>query len=261
MNDWKAIAAAAREARRNAKHGKREAAMSELAPGVDVDMVRRTIRVADFLSEVAVRSDELAETLRFQQFSHLQILAKWAALDVDAAVAAAREMLRDKSSVRALQTAFETFRRQQGGADEITRLTPTAPLLAAIGHILNGTVSDPKIRPTVLGARFVDLTLKFNRSEGDSLRAAVMLVGPYTTPRLYVKRAQNALLSAWALGWAFDDVVLALPEEAPIVTYQQWLIDARIEAALKPGVGPRVHLLPMEPRYYGPKRTKMKEEK
>jgi hypothetical protein len=253
MTDWKAIAAAAREARRNAKHGKREAAMSELAPGVDVDVVRRTIRVADFLSEVAVRSDELAEILRSQQFSHLHILAKWGALDVDAAMGAAHEMLRDKPSVRALQASFEAFRRQKGGADEPTRLTPTAPLLAAIGHILDGTVSDPKIRPTVLGARFVDLTLKLNRSAGGSHRAAVMLVGPYTTPRLYVKRAQNALLSAWALAWAFDDVVLALPGKAPIETYQQWLVDARREAALKPGVGPRVHLLRMKPQFYGPR--------
>jgi hypothetical protein len=255
MNNWRDLAAAADEVRRNAKHGNREAAMSQLAPGVDVDVVRRKLRVADFIDELAKEHAELAQTLRSQQFYHLEILARWAALDEKAAVEAAHEMLKDELTVRDLQKAFDAYRRQKGGAGQVRRLTPTRPLLTAIGRLLDGNVSDPQIRPTVLGGRLVDMTLKLDRGGLNSSKVAVMLVGPFGSQRLYTKRMHTVLLNAWAMAWAFDDVVLALPEEAPMEAYRRWLADAQGELGTEPAIGPRVHLLTMEAKFYGPQRT------
>ena len=270
MSNWRDLAASAEEARRNAKHGKREAAMSQFAPGVDVDMVRRKIRVADFLDALAKKHAELAQILRSEGFYHLQILAKWFALDEEAAIKAAYEVLKseatvknksaskNKLSVRDLQKAFDAYRRQTGDTGQTRRLTPTQPLLTAIGQLLGSNVSDPQIRPTLLGGRFVDMTLKLDRGSVPAGKVAVMLVGPFGSPRLYVKRMHSVLLNAWGLSWAFGDVVLALPEEAPMEAYRQWLIDAQGELGTEPSTGPRVHLLTMEAGFYD---QELKEER
>jgi hypothetical protein len=209
----------------------------------------------------------LAQSLRSEQFYHLEILARWFALDEQAAIVAASEMLnvkstdektsstyKTKATVRGLQEAFDAYRRQQG-LGQIRRLTPTQPLLTAIGRLLEGNVSDPQIRPTVLGGRLVDMTLKLDRGSLPSSKVAVALVGPYGNPQHYNKRMHNALLNAWALAWVFEDVVLALPEEASVEAYRRWLIDAQGELGSGPATGPRVHLLTMEASFYGPQRT------
>jgi hypothetical protein len=252
MSNWRDLAKAAEDARRKAKHGEREAAISRLAPGTDVDVVRRTIPVANFLDELAKRDVRMAETLSSAQFSHLQILARWAALNWDAALQTAEKMTVVSYSVRKLRQEFDIFRRRVGSTEPTNRLTPTPPLLDAIGHLLGGVVSDPLIRPKVLGGRFVDLTLTLHRT-GSTRRIGVILVGPYSASRVYTKRMQSVLLSAWAVAWTFDDVVLALPEEAPIQAYRQWLTDAQgeIGSAIRTDQGPHVHLLSMKAGFYG----------
>lgn len=255
MRDWKDIAAAAEEARRNAKYGERQEAMSRFAPGVHVDIVRRTIRVSDFLNEVTKKNPKLAQNLRSQQFYHLQVLAQWAVLDLDAAIRAARTMLKEKSSVRTLKASLEAFRRRERGASRINWLAPTQPLLTAVGQLLGGNLSDPVIRPTVLGGRLVDMTLKLDRDGAPPGKVAVLHVGPFSRSQSYVDRMQSVLLNAWAMAWAFDDVVLVLPEEAPMEAYRRWLIDAQGELGSAPTAGPRVHLLTMEASFHDPNRT------
>ena len=251
MSNWRDLAKAAEDARGKAKHGQREIAIGLVAPDTDVAVIRRKMRVAKFLDEVAKKDAREARSLRSTSFSLLQIIARWADLDWDAALQAVEKMKSERQSVRKLQHEFDIFRGQVGSTELPKRLMPTAALLNVIANMLGGKVSEPRTRPKVLGARFVDFSVTLDRA-GFKHRIGVMLVGPYSDPRLYKKRMQSALLTAWAAAWACDEIVLVLPVEAPIEAYRRRLIDAQADIGDKSHRAPVVHLLPMEASFYSP---------
>lgn len=59
---------------------------------------------------------------------------------------------------------------------------------------------------------------------------AAIVVGPYRIANMYTKRRFEWLFRACALAWAYDDVVVLLPEAEVMDTYREWILGMRRRA-------------------------------
>lgn len=246
MKNWKTLASAAREVRRNTKYGERERSISRLAQDKDINTIRRTIAVFEFLDSLTASSPQLAQALDTVPFSLLQILARWAEMDPKSAMKTAHKVLAGEYSVRSLRSALEAARRANEGPVRNKRLVPSKLFLDAIGELLDGRVtSKPRHPPAILGRRPIDMELRLERAGASPRRVAVLTVGPFTDPRLYAKRRHETLLRALGVAWLFDDVVLALPEPIAAEPYRQWLADVQgiVKSSAARDGRPNVHVL------------------
>jgi hypothetical protein len=68
-------------------------------------------------------------------------------------------------------------------------------------------------------------------------RIAVVIVGPYSNPKLYLSRCAEWVVRAYGLSWLYDQVLLALPDLAALPEFERRIAAFRSEIATKRQTG------------------------
>ncbi|PZR82160.1 MAG: hypothetical protein DI537_37105 [Stutzerimonas stutzeri] len=115
-NNWLKVADKAFFAYSQAPHGGKEAALrSEAAShGVAPQTLRRLLAGRQFLDRLLSSEPGLAQALRSASFAAVEVIARWHRWDRHGAADAARQLLSEATSVRALAAAEQEARRARG---------------------------------------------------------------------------------------------------------------------------------------------------
>jgi hypothetical protein len=238
MENWKDRARQAKEALREAGHGKREATLEEFAGGVDISTVRRWVSAIAFLDRLQKEAPDIRRRLENTSFSEVDVLARWHVFDVAGALDAAREVAEGKYSSRRLTAAMHRARQMHGGTsrnesfEEIYRRGIENKARLKIVELLGRELEPPEILAKDSGDPPADFTYA-TADMGQEKRVAAIIAGPYTVANTYFKRRFEWVGRALALAWSYDDVVILVPEEGALPDYEKAVKRARtrVEAA------------------------------
>lgn len=115
-------------------------------------------------------------------------------------------------------------------------------LLGAASRVIELPLPEPN-RPTI------DFLFGLRHADGQAVRVADVIVGPYRNPDTYTKRRQEEVLRALGMAWMFDHVVLLLPAAGDLAEYRHLLaeyVDAtsgHTEAIDGHARGPKVYII------------------
>lgn len=255
MDDWKQRARQAQVNLKSARHGDREAALQDAAGDLDVNTVRRWVAAVSFLDRLEISAPDVRKSLETASFSEVEVLARWSLFDGEGALVAAQRVARGVYSARTLTAAMHKARREKGSAarSESYEAEYRASIQSAAGRVisdlLGGDLSVPEVLYKDSGDPPVDFRYVRIVADERPRTVAAIIVGPYRIANMYAKRRFEWLFRACALAWAYDDVVVLLPEAEVVDTYREWILGMRrraVEAAARHVHGSQsaVHRLP-----------------
>lgn len=218
MREWKERARSARQALGSAKHGEREAILSGIGGGVNVNTVRRQIKALAFFDLLQLEAPAVGAQLQDSSFNSIELLARWHDFDSAAAFDAARKLAAGEYSWGSLQLAMKSARERLQALPvkdlhARIRLSVKKQIQRLFGQPLKVIELPQPNRPPI---DFLFTT----RSPDGIERVAAWIVGPYANPETYSKRRNDELLRAMGIAWLFDHVVLVLPSAGKLPEYQ-----------------------------------------
>jgi hypothetical protein len=223
MREWRERARLAIQALAKAKHGQREAILCEIAGGVNLNTVRREIKVLAFFDLLERATPDVAVRLQDASFNSMEVLARWHDFDSHGAVGAARKLASGEYSLSSLVSAMrEAKRRLQVPFPEDLR-TRIRPYVKRRIQQLFGEPFDVTELPLPHPNRPPIDFLFTARSPRNAENVAALVVGPYANAETYSKRRHDELLRAMGMAWIFDNVVVLLPAAGELFDYQEAL--------------------------------------
>jgi hypothetical protein len=250
MRDWKERARQARELRRNAKHGRQQAAWAPLADGNDINTVRREVMALKYLEELGKRSAGLRKKLAHASLSAVEMLARIDKIDSASALQAAQELADGNHTVKSLTAALDKARLATAKDTEVPSPDLDPADMEAIGKLLAGKVRITESHASTL-APPADVFARLDRESRQPESLAIIAVGPYRDPVQYRRRMNEWLWRAMAVAWIVDHVVLLLPSSGQIEEYRAALVQietmAKARSADRSASLPSVRVLAVEP--------------
>jgi hypothetical protein len=249
VRDWKQRARQARELRRNAKHGRQQAAWAPLADGNDINTVRREVMALEFLEELGKRSAGLRKRLEKASLSAVEMLARIDKIDATAALQAAQELADGNHTVKSLTARLVAVRPISKSNAKATRPSLDPADLEAIAKLLGGKV---RITESHVGTLVppADVFARLDRESRQPEGLAIITVGPYRDPVQYRQRINEWLWRAMAVAWIVDHVVLLLPSPSHLQEYRNALVQIEAMTTARPQQEavrlPSVHVLAVE---------------
>lgn len=244
MREWKERARLAMQALADAKHGQREAILSEIGGGVNLNTVRREIKVLAFFDLLERGAPGVAARLQDASFNFIEVLARWHDFDSDGAVAAARKLASGEYSLSSLQSAMrgaKTRVRRLSAEDFHARIRPSVKkqIQRLFGSPVNVTEL-PLPQPNRPKIDFLFAAGSPRQAES----VAALIVGPYANAETYSKRRQDELLRAMGMAWIFDQIVVLLPGPGKLAEYEDSLRELLKVSRLTEK--PRVHIIKLK---------------
>jgi hypothetical protein len=229
---WKSRAQAARIVLKDVPDGQREQKLSQLAGQHDLNTVRRAIAALDFLDRWIVEEPEGAGVLAEAPQTVVEVIARWASFDRKGALAAASRWNAERTPVGKLNSEMKLSRASQGTKPGRTlkneyRDRANEIVEELVGRVVTGKLTRPSKNYRTQDDPAVDFHfLAVDPAADFTVRSvACKIVGPYRNRELYRGRRLDALSKAFALAWVHDVVVLLLPDNQYLKTYQRWIDD------------------------------------
>jgi hypothetical protein len=228
MIAWMERARSAMRELRNARHGQREAILSAIGDGINLNTVRREIKALTFLDELKKTDLEISRRLETSPFGAIELLARWSAFDSRGALEAAKSLAAGEHSLRSLKSAMLAAKRRYAIPTRNEFLRGIEPSIRKqIRMVLGGrlvAVATPSRRS---GKPPIDLLFHLTRegARAPVQSVAAVIVGPYRNAALYSKRRHDELWRAMGMAWTFDHVIVILPAPGSVGEYQRWLAD------------------------------------
>jgi hypothetical protein len=209
-----------------AKHGQREAILSRVGNGINLNTVRREIKALAFLDVLEETDPELCLRLQDSSFNAIEALARWYDFDRTGAVEAATKLASGEYSLGSVQSAMRdarSKRRVPSRKDLLARIEPS--IKRQIRQLLGGTSVAAESPSAKSNSPPLDFIFRLTRANGCPESVAAMIVGPYRNAAVYSKRRHDELLRAMGMAWMFDHVVVLLPAACSWAEYQRWLAE------------------------------------
>lgn len=237
METWKERARRAQEKLETAGHGAREAILDEVAEGLNVSTVRRWVFALSFLDLIENEAPDIWRSLQDASFSELEVLARWYDFDVTGALDAAREVAQGRYSSRRLTAAMHKARQMHGGTsrnesfEDIYRRGIERKARGKIEDMLASALGSPEILAKDSGDPPVDFMYETVGGGGPAKRIAAIIAGPYRVKNTAFKRRFEWIARAFALAWAFDDVIVLVPDQDMLSEYEKAILRMRQRVA------------------------------
>jgi hypothetical protein len=229
MIAWMERARSAMGELRNAKHGQREAILSAIGDGINLNTVRREIKALAFLDGLKKTDLEISRRLETSPFGAIELLARWSSFDSRGALEAAKKLASGEHSLRSLKSAMLAAKRRYAIPTRNEFLRGIEPSIRKqIRMVLGGSLVAAETPSRRSGKPPIDLLFQLTRAGAPAQSVAAVIVGPYRNAALYSKRRHDELWRAMGMAWTFDHVIVILPAPGSVIEYQRWLADYAI---------------------------------
>ncbi|WP_128921410.1 hypothetical protein [Bradyrhizobium nanningense] len=226
MSTWKKRARSAMLKLRNAKRGETESILSAVGQGINPNTVRREVQALAFLDDLRKSDPAISRRLRVSSFGTIELLARWSSFDPRGAAEEARKVASKEHSLKSLKSALQSAMERHSVPTRLGFLQGIEPSVRSqICRILGGNLAPLKRSEKALGRAPIDFFYQLTQPGTADKCVAVLVVGPYRYVGQYSKRRQEELWRAMGLAWAFDHVVVVLPERRSLIEYQRWLAE------------------------------------
>jgi hypothetical protein len=183
----------------------------------DTTALRRSIFAYEFWRNLAGAEPLLHAHLADAPLSIVEVLARWYAFDREGARNAAKEWSHGSGTVRSITEQMQArrpkgffgktglaYEREYAAAAEPSIVDTVARLMSASVSVIEKDIKAP-------GGLTVDFVLKTQQEAPTNI--AVLIVGPYTNEKNYVRKSADWMGRAYGLAWLYDTVVLAVPNQ------------------------------------------------
>jgi hypothetical protein len=249
--NWRNEARTAIGQLRGVSHGSRESEMQAIARHLsghtDTSALRRAIAAHEFLENLRQTSPDSYAHLSNASLSIVEVIARWFSFDPPAALAAAKDWANGIGNVRSIAKAMQDSRPpgyagKSGIALGRAYVSDAEPVvIEAVGKLLNRKVivSQRSVREEAMG-QTLDFTFEVTENV-QKIRIAVIVVGPYSSEKLYLSRGGDWITKAFGLAWLYDRIVLALPDAKALPDYRRRIDAVNRELQERSGnsTGPR----------------------
>lgn len=220
-------------------HGARETEMQAIAHQQsghkDTSALRRAIAAYEFLERLKAANSAAYRHLNNAPLSIVEAVARWFSFDPDGALAAAEDWAGGVGNVRTINRAAKDA-RPSGYAGKTGIALERAYAGAAKPYVTSAvrdlTESEVKLIANDVRNDPMGQTLDyvFETTRDPAERVAVMVIGPYNNPKLYLSRGGDWVARAFGLAWLFDRIVLALPEARALADYTKRITAVKRES-------------------------------
>ena len=230
--DWTPAAERAREALEAAPTGQKVVALERVAAeyGIGRDLLRRAVTALRMLEKLGARGIEVPEELRRVPIGVVDIIARWAVYDREAAFGALHRYYRGELNFRELMRA-EVAARPTGRSKRTPRridivrawkescLEKIAPALHDAGlQLTDDTLNDLPVDAVA-------------RADNMQTTTQIVIVGPYDDVAMYNKVMISVLLRTLGIAYLGNPVWVVVPGHKLGQGYQGWLTAHRVAAS------------------------------
>lgn len=220
MREWRERARLAMQALGSAKHGQREAILTKIGGGVNLNTVRREIKTLAFFDFLDRAAPDVTIRLRDASFNSIEVLARWHNFDSDGAVDAASKLASGEYSLSSLQSAMRgAKKRLQVPSSEDFHARIRSSVRKEIRRLFRHPIDVTELPLPQPNRPAIDF-LFTARSQEHVETVAALVIGPYANAETYSKRRNNEVLRAMGMAWIFDHVVILLPAAGGLSEFQ-----------------------------------------
>jgi hypothetical protein len=228
--NWKTDAKTAITELRSIPHGAREAEMRAIASHLnghsDTSSLRRAISAYQFLEDLRNSNSVAYSAIENAPLTIVELIARWHGFDQIEAFRICREWADGIGNVRTIRKAMLDA-RPAGYAGKTGPTLEKAYVVAAEKTVIEavrklaGSKFSLSVSPTPdsESGQWIDFLFKPERSVSPQI--AVVIVGPYNNPKLYLNRCVDWVLRAFGLSLLYDHIILALPDFAAMPEFER----------------------------------------